>query len=230
MAEPHDLILSSGFLAFGRQCGFLDAVEDAVKEGTFSVDGICGTSSGAMVGALWAAGWPAHRIADELGGAPPMRWMKMSWTPWRGLFGMDRVISHLGRLLPDRIEDLSVPFGVGVVGPDGKATLLTEGPLAAAVAASCAMPIVFAPVQLPGGPHHDGGAVDRIGLDAWRAWRGIRPTIVHLVQRSAGPESAPLPEDVRVVHSERSRASFFSLGDLYGQLEETRAATEKVLG
>jgi len=143
---------------------------------------------------------------------------------------MDRVISHLGRLLPDRIEDLSVPFGVGVVGPDGKATLLTEGPLAAAVAASCAMPIVFAPVQLPGGPHHDGGAVDRIGLDAWRAWRGIRPTIVHLVQRSAGPESAPLPEDVRVVHSERSRASFFSLGDLYGQLEETRAATEKVLG
>ena len=230
MAEPHDLVLSSGFLAFARHCGFLDAVEDAIASGGLTVDGICGTSSGALVGALWAAGWPARRIADELGGAPPLRWMKLSPTPWRGLFSMQRVVAHLARLLPARIEDLPRPFGVGVVGPDGGACLLTEGPLAESVAASCAMPVVFTPVPLEGGAYHDGGAVDRLGMAAWRAARGPRPTIVHLVRRSAGPESEPLPEDVRVVHSERSGATFFSLGDMYGQAEETRAATLEVLG
>ncbi len=230
MPEPHDLVLSSGFLAFGRHCGFLDAVEDAVAAGDLAVDGICGTSSGAMVGALWAAGWPARRIADELGNTPPLRWMTLSRTPWRGLFGMERVVAHLARLLPGRIEDLPRPFGVGVVDPTGAASVLTSGPLAEAVAASCAMPMVFTPVTLPQGPHHDGGAVDRLGLSTWRAVRGPVPTLVHLVRRSAGPQSAPLPDDVRVVHSERSGATFFSLGDLYGQAEQTRDATAQILG
>ena len=112
----------------------------------------------------------------------------------------------------------------------GEACLLSAGPLADTVAASCAMPVVFTPVTLPGGVYHDGGAVDRLGLSAWRDARGIRPTLVHLVRRSAGPESGAMPEDVRVVHSERSGATFFSLGDLHGQAEETRAATWDLLG
>ena len=225
-----DLVLSSGFLAFSRHIGFLDAVEDAVGAGRFRVGAICGTSSGAMTGALWSAGWPARRIADELTARSPLRWMRFSPTPWRGLFLMDGVIEHLRRLLPRNIEDLPRPFAVGVVRPDGTPGLLTEGPLAEAVAASCAMPVVFAKVALPGGPHSDGGAKDRLGLEAFRALRGPRPTLVHLVRRSAGPESGPLPDDVRVVHSERSRATFFSLGDLHGQAEVSRAATQAVLG
>lgn len=226
----HDLVLSSGFLAFGRHCGVLDAIEDGIAAGTFAVDGICGTSSGAMVGALWAAGWPARRIADELSSQPPLRWMAFSGTPWRGLFSMKRVVAHLDRLLPPRIEDLPRPFGVGVVRPDGTAGLLTSGPLAPAVAASCAMPVVFTPVAIDGAPHHDGGALDRLGLTAWRAQRGVRPTVVHLVRRSAGPESGPLPEDVTVVHSERSGATFFSLGDLHGQAEESRLSAVETIG
>ena len=229
MPEVHDLVLSSGFLAFGRHCGFLDAIEDAVAAERIAVGGVCGTSSGAMVGALWAAGWSARRIADELATRPPLRWMKVSATPWRGLFAMDRVIDHLDRLLPDRIEDLPVPFAVGVVDTSGEPTLLTEGPLAAAVAASCAMPTVFTPVTIGEAPYFDGGAKDRIGLAAWRRLRPERPTLVHLVQRSAGPASGPLPDDVRVVHSGRSGATFLSLGDLYAQAEETRTATWAML-
>ena len=44
----YDLVLSSGFLAFARQAGFLEAVEQL----GLAVDGVCGTSSGALAGAL----------------------------------------------------------------------------------------------------------------------------------------------------------------------------------
>ena len=48
-----DVILSSGFLAFARHIGVFDAIEECDIE----VDAICGTSSGSMVGALYAAGY-----------------------------------------------------------------------------------------------------------------------------------------------------------------------------
>lgn len=230
VATPsYDLVLSSGFLAFARHIGFLDAVEDARTRGDLSVGGICGTSSGAMTGALWAAGWPARRIADELGRRSPLRWLRPSLTPWRGVLSMGAVIEHLSQLLPPRIEDLPIPFGLGVIDESGAPVVITEGLLPETVAASCAMPIVFAPVSLGGRPFQDGGAKDRLGLTGWRSIRGPRPTLVHKVMRSAGPESGPLPDDIILVESARSGATFFSLGDLYGQADETRTETERVL-
>ncbi len=222
-----DLVLSSGFLAFARHIGFLDTVEDAIADGTLAVGGICGTSSGALTGALWAAGWPARRVADELALRSPLRWLRVSTAPWQGVLDMGGVIAHLARLLPARIEDLDRPFGVGVIDRDGAPRIVTEGPLAEAVAASCAMPGVFRPVLLGGEAFRDGGARDRIGLVGWRILRGSRPTIVHKVRRSAGPASGPLPADVLVVESERSGATFFSLGDLYGQCDEAREETRR---
>ena len=57
-----DLVLSSGFLAFARHVGVLRAVERSGNE----VSGLCGTSSGALVGALWAAGVSADRVLEKI--------------------------------------------------------------------------------------------------------------------------------------------------------------------
>jgi len=221
----HDLLLSSGFLAFARQCGFLAAVEDR----GLTVDGVFGTSSGAMCGALWAAGMPAVDIIEELSRDRPITQVRPSLTPWRGLLHMSPALRRLRRLLPATFGGLPRPFGVGVRGPDGAHRWITEGDLPAAVVASCSMPWIFSPVVLDGVPWQDGGAVDRLGYQGWRTMRGQRAVAVHQVTRTAGRDASDDLSGVPVARSPRSGASFFSLGDVRAQLAESRAIATRVL-
>lgn len=216
-----DLVLSSGFLAFARQTGFLTAVEEL----ELPVDGICGTSSGALAGALFASGLPAADIGALLSEQAPLRQIRMSWRPWQGLFSMEPVIARLSEFLPARIEDLPKPFAVGVMAPSGAPALLTEGPLREAVAASCAIPWLFAPVTVNGQAYRDGGVVDRTGLAAWRQARPETEVLLHLVDRSHGGDDGPIPERVRVVRTPRSGAKLWNLGDFEAQVEEARLRT-----
>lgn len=216
-----DLVLSSGFLAFARQTGFLTAVEEV----GLGVDGICGTSSGALAGALWAAGMPAARIGELLYAKVPVRRVRPHLAPWRGAFSLAPVITELRRWLPARIEDLDRPFGVGVMDAARRPHLLTEGPLAEAVAASCAIPWVFAPVDVGGTAWADGGLVDRTFLGAWRSRRPDAAVLLHLVDSSRGDGVVPDAPGVTVVRSGVSGASFFSLGDFAGQAAQTRQRT-----
>ncbi len=221
-----DLVFSSGFLAFARHCGFLAGVEDA----DLDVHGLCGTSSGALVGALWLAGFPDARIAEELSAAAPIRSLKPRVAVWGGVFSMDKVLVRLREWLPPRFEDLDRSFGVGVLRTDGGGELVTSGSLPEAVAASCAVPDLFAKVPVDGRRLGDGGAVDRLFLEEWRTLRGLdAPPLVHLVDRSAGAPT-DVPADVAVVRTPRSGAKFWNLGDFAGQLEEARRRTADVLG
>ncbi len=212
-----DLLLSSGFLAFARHCGFLAAVEDL----DIAVDGVCGTSSGAMTGALWASGMSSSELAVELSARPPLSWVGWSW-PWRGLLSLEPVVERLRGWLPATFEELPRPLGVGVMGLDGRHHVLTSGPLPEAVAASCAMPWVFAPVEVGGTRWRDGGAVERVGLGAWRALRGDVAVIAHIIDRSHGPASAEDLTGARVIESPRSGAQLWNLGDFAGQVQEAR--------
>ena len=223
---PVDLVLSSGFLAFARHLGFLQAVEEAGLD----VGAVCGTSSGALIGALWHSGMPLDDIRTELTSRPPSNMLQGHWRIWRGLFLFDRALARLRELLPPRFEDLPGPFGAGVRGPDGRHALLTSGSLPEAVAASCAMPVVFAPVEVDGVRYQDGGAVDRLGIDRWRAFRGDVPTVIHWVDRTAGKEDDVEVGDAVVVQTPRSGANFWNLGDVAGQLQEARMLSTEALG
>lgn len=222
---PTDLLLSSGFLAFARQCGFLTAVEEAGLE----VDGVFGTSSGALAGALWSAGMSADQVAAELRRQVPIAMMRPNLAFWTGAFTMAPVVARLREVLPPTFADLERPFGVGVQGPDGGHVWLTEGDLPAAVVASCSMPYVFRPVEVGGVPWRDGGAADRLGFAGWRTLRGERSVLVHLVERTAGVDGTDDLADIPVVRTPRSGANFFSLGDFDEQRDEARARTVAVL-
>lgn len=178
------------------------------------IDAVVGTSSGALVGALWAAGLPAARIEALLAERRPFQLLGVHPRPWAGAFSLGPLVAWLRAHLPPDFEGLRRPFAAGVTGPDGRPLLLREGPLAEAVAASCAIPWLFAPVVHGGVPLRDGGVADRLMLGPWRAWRGDRPALVHLVDRSAGRDPADALDGLPVVRTPRSGASFWSLGDV----------------
>jgi predicted acylesterase/phospholipase RssA len=213
-----DLVLSSGFLAFARHAGFLAAVEEV----GLPVEGVCGTSSGALAGALWAAGMPAREILQELCGKTPLDWARWHPAPWRGLWSLDQVVAELEQRLPATFEALPRPLGVGVATHDRAHLLLTSGPLPLAVAASCAVPWLFLPVKIADRWLHDGGAVDRTALAAWRAHRPEAQPVVHLVERTAGARQEPVLDGLTVVRSPPSGARLWSLGDVQAAFELTR--------
>lgn len=222
-----DLVLSSGFLSFARQAGFLQAVEDA----RIPVDAVVGTSSGALAGALWCAGLSPTDLLALLAEKVPLRQVGFNWRFWRGLFTFEPVIRTLEAVLPPTFADLPRPFAVGVRAPDGSHRLVREGPLARSVAASCAIPWLFAPVELPCGPCQDGGVLDRLGLAAHRRWRGARPVLAHWVDRTMGTD-VPVDESdagITVVRTPRSGARFWDLGDVEGRREEARLKASAVL-
>ena len=226
-AMKFDLVLSSGFLAFARHVGVLRAVERSGAE----VTGVCGTSSGALVGALWAAGVKADGILERIVEQQPFALMRWNWQVWQGLYSMDDVVAKLSDWLPARIEDLPIPFGVGVMDREGQARIVSAGPLPAAVAASCAIPRLFVPVDVDGEVFRDGGVVDRTGLSSWRTLRGARPTVLHLVERTGGAETDldAIDADVQIIQTPRSGAKFWNLGDVARQTEEAEERAEIVL-
>jgi NTE family protein len=211
-----DLILSSGFLAFARQAGFLKGVEE---EG-LSVEAVFGTSSGALVGALYAAGMPLSNIEQQIAAAHPPQFFRLQPYFWRGLFSLDPLVDWLSQRLPPTFAQLQCPLAVGVQIPDGSFQFLREGDLPQAVAASCAMPYVFSPIRLNGQIYRDGGAADRLGISAWRMLRPNRTAIVHLVERTAGKDVDTDHSGLSLVRSQRSGARLWSLGDVRAQIAE----------
>lgn len=185
--EGYDLVLSSGFLAFAAHCGFLKAVEDV----GLPIRGIMGTSAGALIGSMFAAGYRADDIAAEFSRLPPIDRMRLAHRPWRGVLTLHPVVRTLQTLLPPRFEDLQRDFAVGVVGANGH-ELIDSGTLAEAVVASAAVPVMFSPMHVPGAannPYIDGGVACRIGLGLWRQHRCLTdrpvPAVIHLIGRSS---------------------------------------------
>lgn len=221
-----DVLLSSGFLGFASHLGFLDAL----RESSFAIEALVGTSSGALVGSLFAANKEPDYIQRLLTESAPIAYVGLNYRPWRGLLDLGPLIRLLERELPATFEGLTVPFAVGVSSAFGEHELITSGPLAPAVAASCAVPNLFAPIRIGGAWYRDGGATDRVGVRSWRAWRPERDGVVHRIQRSMGVDQDSELGGLRVVISPRSRNSLLRLRNFDLERQSANARTRKLLG
>jgi len=157
---PFALTMSSGFFSFYAHTGFLTALEDA----GLLPSRISGSSAGALVGASWAAGVDAPRLAEELERLE----RRDFWDPALGA-GLLR-----GRLFRERVEGLlstrsfsecRVPAAVSVFDVFHRETrVIDSGDIAPAICASCAVPFLFHPVRIGERAYLDGGILDRPGL------------------------------------------------------------------
>ncbi|PWU47333.1 esterase [Micromonospora globispora] len=142
-------------------------VIQVLEERGLEIVGVAGSSMGALVGGLYAAGkldayvdWvrtigyrEVLRLLDPAVRAP-------------GAFGADKVMARVGELLDGvRIEQLPVPFTA--VATDllaRRAVWFQHGPLDIAVRASIALPPAITPVMVNGRLLADGGLMDPLPM------------------------------------------------------------------
>jgi NTE family protein len=155
-------------------------------------DIIAGTSMGAIVGGLFAAGLSGARLTEMLGGLslnndadkPARRNLfkrpknlfeyimlsdyKNRFFSKMGLAKEDAIETYLKSCVGDvRIEDLPIKFVCNAVDlVSGKEVLLAEGSLAKALRATMSLPLVFAPVRMRGMLLLDGGVLNSAPVEA----------------------------------------------------------------
>jgi NTE family protein len=159
-------------------------------------DVIAGTSMGALVGGLAAAGLSAAELTEMVEGLGPYVPPRKTARPAllkkkpRNLFEellladtRNRLIGKMGVDKGDsieaflkecvghvRIEDLPVKFVCNAVDlVTGREVLFTHGRLSRALRATMSLPLVFAPVRMGGQLLLDGGVLDSAPVEAARA-------------------------------------------------------------
>lgn len=157
------LVLGSGGARGLAHIGIIKWLE----ENGYEIRSIAGTSMGALIGGIYAAGkldiyeqWVrALRKRDV------MQLLDFAYSR-AGLFSGDRIITKLRNMLGDtRIEDLPISFTAVATDLDaGREIWLTRGSLFDAIRASMAIPTIFTPVTYEGHLLVDGGLLNPVPI------------------------------------------------------------------
>lgn len=165
---PYTLVMSSSFFGTTFHIGVLAALVEA----GFPPSAVAGSSAGAIVGALWSAGLSIDELVHSLASFSMSEVMHLA-RPWRepgGVFSSERTREMMHAMLKEhgareRLEDGRVPCHVSAFDAAGLCTrVVSRGDVADALAASMAVPGMFAPFWLNGRPHLDGGVADMPGI------------------------------------------------------------------
>lgn len=127
---------------------------------------ISGTSAGAIVGALYAAGRTWEEMLDFFLHKSPFRISKISFGR-PGLLDTEKVVPDF---LEDFPEDSFEALGkrLFVTATDvvaARAEVFASGPLVRAIVASCSVPMVFTPTRVGDRSFIDGGVLDNFPVE-----------------------------------------------------------------
>ncbi|HEY0379863.1 MAG TPA: patatin-like phospholipase family protein [Pyrinomonadaceae bacterium] len=186
------LALSGGVARGFAHVGVLRVLE----EHSIPIDYIAGTSAGSIVAAGYAAGMTVDEVANVSRG---LRWRDVGRVTLSrlGVQSNARLEEFVRARLPvKRFEDLRIPLAV--VATDlktGSAVIMTEGDVAFAVRASCALPGWYVPVTDDHGRQLvDGGLVANVPT---AAVRGLGADVVIAVDvNSEGAKFIGPPQSV----------------------------------
>jgi NTE family protein len=153
------LALSGGGARGISHLGIIKALEEfGVK-----VDYISGTSTGALLGTLYAYGLTPEKILEVIINTRFFASLRPAWT-WKGLINLNGLSDILLKLIPENsFNCLKIPVTITATNLNrGRVEYFTDGPLIPAILASCCVPVVFNPVELDGEVYVDGGLMDNL--------------------------------------------------------------------
>ena len=136
---------------------------------------IAGTSMGAVVGALYTAGYDIDALEQEaLQLTKVGKLLKfVDWMPsWHGLMNGQSIYNHLEQMLGlgTTFADLNMPLGVTATDLNsGRGITITSGPVIDAVRASLSLLGIFRPVCRQEQRLVDGGFLNHLPIDLARA-------------------------------------------------------------
>ncbi len=179
------LALGSGGPRVFAEIGVLKALE---AKG-YIPDLIVGTSGGAVLGALYAAGFTPDEIEAIALDTTPLDIVDFAISDYGFVTGR-ALQSRLARLLEGKaIEDLKKPFAAVVTHVEtGGLEILNRGNAALAVRASIAIPGVFMPVIIDGAHYVDGESVAPVPI---RVAKQLGADVVIAVDVQARLDEAP---------------------------------------
>jgi NTE family protein len=173
-------------------------VIQVLEEHGYEVVGIAGSSMGALVGGLYAAG-----VLDEytawargLTQSGVLRLLDPKWSA-AGAIAAERIFAEVERIAGERlIEDLPIPFTA--VATDLRArreVWFQRGPLVSALRASIAIPGVITPVIMNGRLLADGGLMNPVPIEPTAAAAADLTVAISLSgERGAREHSTPARE------------------------------------
>ena len=161
----------------------------ALEERGVKPDLICGTSIGALVGAVYASG-QLDQLEDWVTGLAWTQVVRLMDLTWKGgLIRGQRLFNLFRATFRDRdISELEVPFGaVATELSSGREIWLRHGKLLDVVRASIAAPGLFTPVIYNGAVLVDGGLVNPVPVSMCRAFGAEIVIAVDLSWGKLGP-------------------------------------------
>lgn len=227
------LALGSGA---ARGCAHFGVIR-ALREAGMEPDVISGTSIGALIGGVMAAGnlgrleqAVLHMDLREI----LYYFVEVSF-PRSGLIDGRRIVEFIAEFVEDRcIEDLTQPFrAVATEVMTGEEIVFEKGPLIEAIRASIAIPGIFTPVVRDGKVMVDGGLVNPVPVRVAREMGADYVIAVDVnhgrvgARRRKSQQSLPAPErepepDDEAEWQARFRAAWQSQWDLLDQAVKKR--------
>lgn len=156
------LALSGGGARGIAHLGVLKALNEAgVFPGIVS-----GTSSGAIIGALYCAGYSPDESLKIIQDTKALAVFRPSFS-WKGLLKIDKLADVLNNYLPETFEELKLPLTVVATEiNDGETVYFSSGQLTRTIIASSCIPVAFKPVEIDGKNYVDGGILNNLPAEA----------------------------------------------------------------
>jgi len=158
------LVLGSGG---ARGIAHIGVIRELINQG-YEISSISGSSMGALVGGIYAAGkldeyeaWLCSQSKRDI-------FNLVDFTlSTQGIIKADRVLKEMQKFIPDqKIEDLPIKYAAVTTDlKNKKEVVITQGSLYDAIRASISIPVVFTPIQKVDALFVDGGVLNPVPVN-----------------------------------------------------------------